>query len=53
MCVIWSGARVLDAGSHALGDAKPLRDLAQNHNAAVRRQQAAVEFDDDCLAASR
>jgi hypothetical protein len=35
------------------GDAKPLLDLAQNHNAAIRRQQAAVEFDVDCLAANR
>ncbi len=46
-------ARVLDAGGDAVGDAKPLLDFAQNHNAAVRRQQAAVEFGDDCLAANR
>jgi hypothetical protein len=46
-------ARVLDAGGHAIGDAKPLLDLAQNHNAAVRRQQATIEIDDDCLAANR
>ena len=43
-------ARVFDARRHAIGDAKPLLHLAQNHNPAIRRQQTAVEFGDDCLA---
>ena len=46
-------ARVLDAGGHAIGDAKPLLDLAQNQNAAVRRQQTAIEFGDNRLAEDR
>ncbi len=37
----------------AIGDAKALFDLAQNQNAAVRRQQTAIEFGDDCLAGDR
>ena len=43
-------ARVLDAGSHTIGDAQSLLDLAQNQDAAVRRQQATIEFGDDGLA---
>ena len=46
-------ARVFDAGGHAIGDAKALLDLAQNQNAAVRRQQTAIEFGDDSLAGNR
>ena len=46
-------ARVLDAGGHALGDAKAALDLAQSQNTAVRRQLAAVEFDHDILARDR
>ena len=46
-------ARVHDAGGQAIGDAKALLDLAQNQNAAVRRQQTAVEFGDDRLAGDR
>ena len=42
--------RVFDTRSHSIGDAKPLLDLAQNKNAAVRRQQTTIEFGDDCLA---
>jgi len=29
-------ARVDEAGGHAIGDAKALLDLAQNHNPAIR-----------------
>ena len=43
-------ARVFDTRRHAIGDAKALLNLAQNHNPAVRRQQTAIEFGDDCLA---
>ena len=46
-------ARVLDAGGHAIGDAKALLDLAQNQNAAIRRQQTSVEFGDNRLAGNR
>src|ERR1019366_2461441 len=46
-------AWVLDTRRHAIGDAKALFDLAQNQNTAVRRQQAAVEFGDNCLAGNR
>ena len=43
-------ARVFDARRYAVGDAKALLHLAQNHNPPIRRQQTAVEFGDDCLA---
>ncbi len=43
-------SRVFDARRDAIGDAKALLHLAQNHNPAVRRQQTAIEFGDDCLA---
>src|SRR3984893_5716666 len=36
-----------------LSNAKALLDLAQGHNAAVRRQQTTVEFRDDGLAGDR
>ena len=42
-------ARVFNTRSHAIGDAKPLLHLAQNKNAAVRRQQTSIEFGDDCV----
>ena len=45
--------RIHDAGGEPIGDAKALLDLAQNQNAAVRRQQTAVEFGDDRLAGNR
>ena len=41
--------RVFDAGGQAIGDAKALFDLAQNQNAAIRRQQTAIEFGDNCV----
>jgi hypothetical protein len=37
----------------ASSNAKALLDLAQGHNAAVRRQQTIVEFRDDGLAGDR
>jgi hypothetical protein len=43
-------ARVHHAGGEPIGDAKALLRLAQNHNPAVRGQQTAIEFGDDCLA---
>ena len=43
-------ARILQAGGHALGHTQAPLDLAQRQNAAVRRQQAAVEIDDNFLA---
>ncbi len=46
-------ARIDEAGGHAIGDAKPLLDLAQNQNPAIRRQQTAVEVDDNLLAGNR
>ena len=42
-------ARVLDAGGQTLGDTKSLLDLAQGQQAAIRRQQAAVETSHDGL----
>jgi len=43
-------ARVHHTGGEPIGDAKPLLHLAQNHNPAVRGQQTAIEFGDNCLA---
>ena len=45
--------RVFDAGGQTIGDAKALFDLAQHQNAAVRRQQSAVEFSHNGLAGDR
>jgi hypothetical protein len=53
VCDLIRQTRVLNAGGQAIGDAKALFDLAQNQNAAVRRQQTAIEFGDDCLAGDR
>ena len=46
-------AQVNDAGGHALGDAQAALDLAQSQNPAVRRQKAAIKFDDHILAGNR
>ena len=46
-------ARVLDAGGHALGDAKSALDLAQSQNPAVGGKPPAVEFNHDILARDR
>ena len=46
-------ARINHAGDKPIGDAKMPLDLAQRQNPAVRRQQPAVEFDHDRLAARR
>ena len=46
-------ARIDDARGQAFGDAKALLDLAQHQNAAVRRQQTAVELRDNFLASNR
>ena len=40
-----------DAGGEPVGEAKPLLHLAQRQNAAIRRQQAAIELDHDRLPA--
>jgi hypothetical protein len=50
---MFTSARVLDAGGHAPGDAKPALDLAQSQNPAVGGKPAAVEFDHDILARDR
>ena len=44
---------VLNAGGQAIGDANALFNLTQHQNAAVRRQQTAIEFGDDGLAGDR
>ncbi len=46
-------ARINHAGGEPIGDAKAPFDLAQRQNAAIRRQQAAIELDHDDLAARR
>ena len=46
-------ARVDEAGGQAIGDAKALLDLAQSQKPAIRRQQTAVEVDDNLLAGNR
>ena len=46
-------ARILQAGGHALGHTQALLDFTQRQNAAVRRQQAAVEIDDNFLVRNR
>ncbi len=46
-------SRINYAGGEPIGDAKAPLDLAQSQNPAVRRQQAAVEFDHNGLAARR
>ena len=46
-------ARVDEAGGHAISDAKALLDLAQSQKPAIRRQQTAVEVDDNPLAGNR
>ena len=46
-------ARINHAGGEPIGDAKAPLDLAQRQNPAVRRQQAAIEFDHYWLAARR
>ena len=50
---VLGSAWVLDAGGHALGDAKAPLDLAQSQNPAVRGKPSAVEFDHDILARDR
>jgi hypothetical protein len=45
-------ARIDHAVGEPIGDPKPLFDFAQRQNPAIRRQQAAVEFDHDRLAGS-
>ena len=49
--VIISGPSTMQAASRS-ATRKPLFDFAQRQNAAIRRQQAAVEFDHDRLAGS-
>src|ERR1022692_792233 len=49
LCVIRSG----HAGGEPIGDAKALLDLAQQQNAAIGREQTAIEFGDDGLAGNR
>jgi hypothetical protein len=44
-------APVDQAGGRTIGDAKALFNFAQRQNPAIRRQQAAIEFDYDGLAA--
>ena len=46
-------ARIVPTARQTLGDAQPLFDLAQQQNAAVRGEKAAVEFGDDHLARNR
>ena len=46
-------ARIDHAGGETIGDPKALFDFAQRQNAAIRRQQPAIEFDHDGLAARR
>ena len=46
-------ARINQAGGKSIGDPKPLFDFPQRQDAAVRRQQPAVEFDLDPLARNR
>jgi len=46
-------ARVHHAGGEPIGDAKALLDLAQHQNAAIGREQTAIEFGDDGLAGNR
>src|ERR1035437_1871644 len=46
-------ARVPHAGGEPIGDAKALLDLAQQQNAAIGREQTAIEFGDDGLAGNR
>jgi hypothetical protein len=46
-------ALILDTAYKTISDAQPLLDLAQHQNAAVRRQQTTVEFDDNGLAGDR
>jgi hypothetical protein len=53
VCDLIRRTRVCDAGGQAICDAKALFDFAQHQNAAVRRQQTTVEFDDNGLAGDR
>jgi hypothetical protein len=46
-------ARVPNAGRYALRDALALLDLAQRQNAAVGRQQSAIEFGHNLLTRNR
>jgi len=46
-------ARINQAGRKSIGAPKPLVDFPQRQDAAVRRQQPAVEFDLDPLARNR
>ena len=53
-CRLRSGApRVADAGGKTPGDAKPLLDLPQGQQAAIRGHQRAIEAGLDRLAADR
>jgi hypothetical protein len=53
VCDLIGQTRIFDTGCQTIGDAKPLFNLAQHQNAAVRRQQATVEFSDDGVAGDR
>src|SRR5208282_4714735 len=44
-------AWVHDAGGEPVGEAKALFDFAQRQNAAIRRKQTAIKFDNDGLPA--
>ena len=46
-------AGILDAGRQTIGNPKAPLDLAQQHNAPVRRQQAAVKSDIQPLVRNR
>ncbi len=46
-------ARVHHAGGEPIGDAMALLDLAQHQNAAIGREQTAIEFGDDRFAGNR
>ena len=53
MCDQVGRARVHHAGGEPIGDAKVPLDLAQQQNAAIGREQTAIEFGDDGLAGNR
>lgn len=53
MCDQVGRAQVHHAGGEPIGDAKALLDLAQQQNAAIGREQTAVEFGDNGLAGNR
>src|SRR5450631_3859774 len=53
LCVIRSGARGSTMQAASRSAAKALLDLAQQQNAAIGREQTAIEFGDDGLAGNR